>query len=135
MRSETGFRAGSKAIVFGDDNRFYNALSDWVLNSQEGKPLANLCRRACTEDELSACANMAFGLVGGYYEAIRFDSPLEAIISQPRYLASARAAGMAQRRIALARSEADELPLTKRTVREQSICLAKAVASAGTRSD
>ncbi|MEP0944302.1 MAG: hypothetical protein ABJH63_08705 [Rhizobiaceae bacterium] len=132
---EFGFRAGSKAIDFGKDNRFYDALSAWVLNSEEGKPIANLCRRACPGEELTACANIAFGLVGGYYEAIRFDSPLEAIIPQARYLSSIRATGMALRRIALARSEADELPLTKRVVREQSICLAEAVAPAGARSD
>jgi hypothetical protein len=133
--AQFGFRAGSKAIDFSENNRFYDALAAWVLNSPEGKPLANLCHRACPDGGLSACANVALGLVGGYYEAIRFDSPLESIIPQPRFLASARATGMALRRLELARTEGDELPLTKREVREQSICLTELVAPASAQSD
>jgi hypothetical protein len=126
--AEFGFRAGSRAIDFHQDNRFYEAVAEWVMTSAEGTPVANLCRRVCPEHGLSACANLAFGLVGGYYEIIRFDSPLESVIPQPRFVTSARATGLALRKLALARTEGDELPLKNPEVREQSICLTDAVA-------
>ena len=77
---------------------------------------------------MNACSLPAFGLVGGYYELIRFDSPLENLVSQRRFLASARAQGMIARRIASARSEAAVPVFEDAELAGRSACLARGLA-------
>ncbi len=124
---DTGYQSGKGISAFGGDNKYYIAISRWIMTAPEAKPIASLCRRICSEPELPSCANTAFGLAGGYYEVIRFDTPLEAVIPQAYFLTSARAEGMAARRIAFARSEADKEVFSDRELREKSRCLAAAV--------
>ncbi|MEM7378300.1 MAG: hypothetical protein AAF460_12445 [Pseudomonadota bacterium] len=104
-----------------------HAIADWVLSTPVAAPLARLCRDHCNESAVSACATTAFGLFGGYYEVIRLDSPLEAIIRQVDFNDSARARGMAARRIANARTELGEHVFSEAELRGKSQCLADAV--------
>ena len=89
--------------------------------------MANLCHRHCRKTDLTACAIAAFGLVGGYYELIRFDSPLENVISQDRFLDSPRAQGMVKRRIANAATEAGVRVFSEAELAQHSQCLANAI--------
>ena len=127
--ADYGFQAGTDPLTYDAGNRYFGPVAAWVMSAPETFPLARLCRRACSEAEIPACANLSFGLIGGYYEAIRFDSPLEAVIAQSRFLESERALGMARRRIANARTEIDEAVFSDQELRRRSACLAEAVLS------
>ena len=124
-----GYQSGKQTIGDWNRGRHYDAIARWTLSAPRALPLARLCRRACAADRLAACAVTAFGLVGGYYEVIRFYSPLETIISQDRFLQSERASGMVARRIAAARTEAGEPIFSAREFSAKSACLAKAISS------
>ncbi len=128
---DIGYQAGDHAIEYGAQNRFYRAIAEWVMAAPVAAPIAEICRSNCSVDEIPQCANTALGLAGGYYEVIRFDSPLEAIIPQRKYRFSARAIGMALRRMALARTEASEQVFSEQELRDHSACLAKAIAHLG----
>jgi hypothetical protein len=67
------------------------------------------------------------GLHGGYYESIRIDSPLESVISQPRFLASRRASQIALRRAALSRDGAANLRAPAEDIWLESQCLAATI--------
>ena len=58
---------------------------------------------------------------------IRFDSPLETVILQDRFLQSRRAVGMIARRLAAARTEANETIFTHEELAARSQCLADAI--------
>ena len=90
-------------------------------------PIATLCQRYCSSEEVPSCAVTAFGLVGSYFKAIRFDSPIETLIDQARYTTSDRAVGMVLRRISFAIDQDGDLLISNRDLRERSVCLAKAV--------
>lgn len=120
-------------LGFGDhraENVWRGPVEDWLLTAPSMRPIANLCHRSCAE-EAGPCAFAFLGLSGGYYEAIRFDSPLESVIPQERFLTSLRAEQMVLRRAALARTETNlkrmsELP----ELREISQCAANLVTEA-----
>jgi hypothetical protein len=91
-------------------------------------PIAAVCSRYCNNGNIEACAITAFGLVGGYYKAIRFDSPIEALIKQSRFLSSNRAAGMVLRRISFKITTTGELLISDSDLHDKSDCLGNAVA-------
>ncbi|OED43000.1 hypothetical protein AB833_04680 [Chromatiales bacterium (ex Bugula neritina AB1)] len=125
---DIGYQAGDRMPDFQLPKHYSDALVNWVLNAPAAIPVATLCQRSCLEAEVSACVVTAFGLVGGYYEVIRFDSPVENLISQHRFLHSERALGMVQRRIANARSEVGDIVFSPTALAAKSQCLASAVA-------
>ena len=94
-------------LGYGDlspDNPWRPAVEDWLMTARSTKPIAQLCRTECTDDA-PACAFAFLALSGGYFEAIRYDSPLETVIPQDQFLDSPRARLMVLRRAALARTE------------------------------
>ena len=122
-----GYQAGAQTIGNWKSKRYFDAIAKWTMTAPQAMAVANLCRRDCSAQQISACAVTGFGLVGGYYEIIRFDSPLETIIPQNRYLNSKRAIGMALRRMASARTEAGVKVFSDTELDEKSQCLAAAV--------
>lgn len=124
---DLGYQSGKQTIGDWTQNPYYDAIAIWTLTASPATPVANFCRRHCTDDALSACAATAFGLIGGYYEVIRFDSPLETLIPQARFLQSSRAVGMVARRIAAARTEAGEVIFTPVELAKHSQCLTSAI--------
>ena len=126
---DIGYQAGGQTSDFGESNKYFQAVTRWVMSAPEATAVAKLCRQVCDEEEIPACTNTAFGLIGGYYEVVRFDSPMEAIVPQSRFLASKRASGMTLRRIAFTTTEAGEDAFLNRRFSEQSKCLANAAAA------
>jgi hypothetical protein len=127
---EFGYQTGVQNSDFDFDNEYFDDLAGWIETSPAAAPMATLCRRHCAADEFPACAVTAFGVLGGYYKVIKFDSPMQTLIDQSRYTASKRATGMVLRRIAFARSAAasGEPLISAGELEEKSPCLAKAVA-------
>ncbi|WP_299661913.1 hypothetical protein [uncultured Ruegeria sp.] len=94
-------------LGYGDvssDNPWRPAVEDWLMNSASTRPIAQLCTELCA-DEAPDCAFAFLALSGGYFEAIRIDSPLETVIPQAEFLDSPRARLMVLRRAVLARTE------------------------------
>ena len=94
-------------LGYGDlspDNPWRPAVENWVMTARSTTPIARLCDAECPEDT-AACAFAFLALSGGYFEVIRYDSPLETVISQDQFLESPRARLMVLRRAALARTE------------------------------
>ena len=126
---EYGYQTGVKTSDFDQTNHYYGDLASWIEVAPATTPIATLCRRYCGEDTQN-CSITAFGLVGGYYKAIKFDSPMQTLIEQSRYLTSDRAVGMVLRRVSFARpaGAAEKLLISDNELRTKSSCLAKAVA-------
>ncbi len=94
-------------LGYGDtspDNPWRPAVEQWLMSATSTQPIADLCTAQCAEG-VADCAFAFLALSGGYFEAIRIDSPLEAVIPQARFLNSPRARLMVLRRAALARTE------------------------------
>ncbi|MGD8420963.1 MAG: hypothetical protein PVJ78_11030, partial [Gammaproteobacteria bacterium] len=127
---EFGYQTGVQNSDFDFANEYFDDLAGWIESAPAAAPMANLCRSHCAEDEFAACSVTAFGILGGYYKAIKFDSPMQTLIDQSRYAASQRATGMVLRRIAFARSAAasGEPLISAGELEEKSRCLAEAVA-------
>ncbi len=127
---EFGYQTGVQNSKFDPGNEYFDALADWFRTAPAVAPIANLCRRQCADGEFAGCAVTVFGVVGGYYKAIRFDSPMQTLIDQPRFAASERAAGMVLRRVAFARAAAasGEPLISAAQLEAKSRCLAGAVA-------
>ncbi len=130
-----GYQAGAQIISHWDKSKHFDTIAKWTMTAPQAMAVANLCRRYCSDQQISACAVTGFGLVGGYYEMIRFDSPLETIIPQSRFLNSERAIGMALRRIASARTEAGVKVFSDIELSKKSHCLAQAVTELKIRSN
>lgn len=127
---EWGYQNGIQTINFDRENRHYGAIANWITSAGVTAPIANLCRSLCTDDGVAACAITSFALVGGYYKAIRFDSPLQSLIDQDRYVSSPRATGMLLRRIVSVKDATGGEPLASTAdLRNTSPCLAEAVAA------
>jgi hypothetical protein len=125
---EFGYQNGVEASAFDQTNSYYDGLANWIEADSATVPIASLCRRACNNGDVQSCAITAFGLVGGYYKAIRFDSPIQALIKQSRYTTSDRAVGMILRRVSFVKTAAGTPMISDRDLGEKSKCLAKAVA-------
>lgn len=107
-------------------NPLHEPLSRRISEMPALKPIANQCESICPNDT-AQCSLTMIGLQGGYYDAIRNDSPLESVISQKRFLNSRRGSAIALRRAALARDGAASLRATLGTVWSYSQCLGVAV--------
>ena len=123
-----GYEPGVHTIDFNPTNYYYDDLVNWIESAPATAPIAILCRQYCNNGNIESCAVTAFGLVGGYYKAIRFDSPFETLIKQSRYVSSDRAAGMLLRRISFIETSGGYPLITDDELRDKSICLAQAVA-------
>ena len=92
---------------FGDHraaNPWRRDVENWLLTAPATRPIAGLCNQRCSAD-VGPCAFAFLSVSGGYYEAIRFDSPLETVIPQARYVTSERARLSVLRRAVNARTE------------------------------
>lgn len=101
--------AGVLALGFGygdhaADNPWRTAVESWLMTAPSAQPIAALCNGECGA-EAGKCAFAFMALMGGYFETIRIDSPLERIIPQEDFVQSPRARLMVLRRAALARTE------------------------------
>jgi len=125
---EFGYEHGVPSIEFDQANVFYGDLATWINSASATAPIAAVCSRYCNIGNIEACAITAFGLVGGYYKAVRYDSPIEALIEQPRFLSSNRAAGMVLRRVSFKINARGEPLISDSDLRDESECLGNAVA-------
>jgi hypothetical protein len=125
---EFGYQNGVQSVNFNSGNSYYFDLANWIETAPVTAPIATLCHRFCENDSVHSCVITAFGLVGGYYKAIRFDSPLESLIDQSIFASSDRAAGMLLRRISLVENATGKPLISDITLREKSNCLANPVA-------
>jgi len=126
---EYGYQIGVQNSEFDKRNYYYNGLASWIATAPVTAPIATLCRQVCGE-ETRDCAITTFGLVGGYYKSIKFDSPMQSLIEQSRFVTSDRAVGMVLRRISFARpaSASNKLLISDSQLETKSACLAGAVA-------
>lgn len=126
---DIGYQAGRQVADYDLQGGYTEGLVQWLSSAPIARPIARLCDETCTLDDRSICLLTAFGLVGGFYELLRFDSPLERLITQQRFLSSPRATGMVARRIAAARSEAAVPVFAPGELMRRSACLAAALES------
>ncbi|MEM7292606.1 MAG: hypothetical protein AAF420_04295 [Pseudomonadota bacterium] len=129
---DMGYQAGSDAIEYESHGEHYNDLARWLADAPEALPIRSICDAMCDDVDRAACAVTAFGLLGGYYELIRIDTPLHNLISRTRFLSSLRATHMTLRRIIGARTEAGGEIFSRRELIEKSECLADALTTLGT---
>ncbi len=97
-------------LGYGDaspENVWRPAVESWLMSDSSTKPIADLCSEHCPA-QAGACAFAFMAISGGYYETIRYDSPLETVIPQNQFLDSPRARLMVLRRAALARTETNQ---------------------------
>ncbi len=114
-------------IPYGDVSRtnpWRSVVSNWLMYSTEAAPIRKTCEAHCAND-VEECGITLLGLTGGYYEAIRLDSPMENLISQSTFLHSERAAAQALRRGALIRAEHGGEIASIQQIAHRSQCLAK----------
>lgn len=107
--SDTLGMAGILALGLGygdvsDQNRWRVDVESWVTDAKSTQPIAELCSQNCPT-EAQKCGFAIFALTGGYFEAIRLDTPLESVIPQQVFLQSSRARNMTLRRATWARTE------------------------------
>ena len=125
---EFGYQNGVEATDFDEANSYYDDLANWIETDSATVPIATLCRRICKNEDFKSCAITVFGLGGGYYKVIKFDSPLQILIEQSRYVTSDRAVGMLLRRISFVKTAAGTPMISDADLGKKSTCLAKAVA-------
>lgn len=109
-----------------DTNRWRPVIERWLLESPEARPISKLCNAQCP-DQPGQCALVMMSLLGGYFELIRFDSPLESIVSQDRFLNSARASMMVLRSAAQRRADHGGELLSTDQIAQRSSCLAASI--------
>ncbi|MEM7258327.1 MAG: hypothetical protein AAF404_13185 [Pseudomonadota bacterium] len=125
---DIGYQAGDRQPEFNLTSQYRKIITDWVITAAVAKPLATLCNRSCTASEMRDCQFTAFGLMGGYYEIIRLDSPLENIITQQQFLSSERAVGMVWRSVTYARTETTGYVFSGNALSGKSACLGRVAA-------
>ncbi len=126
---QTTARFLALGIPYGDistDNPWRPSIFKWLAQSEETLPIRNACKLACG-DNTEQCSLSLLGLTGGFYEAIRLDSPIESLISQDDFLNSPRAAAQAMRRGALIRAEHGGEIASLSEIASSSQCLANQV--------
>jgi hypothetical protein len=124
---EFGYQNGVEASAFDQTNSYYDDLANWIEAESATAPITTLCRRVCNNEDVKSCAITVFGLGGGYYKVIKFDSPLQALIEQSRYVTSDRAVGMLLRRISFVKTAAGTPMISDADLGKKSTCLAKVV--------
>lgn len=120
-----GFWYGS----FSSPNRWREPVFRFMQSSASMKPIVSQCSRRCS-DQAQACSLTLMALIGGYYEAVRMDSPLESAIPQQTFLASPRAQLMTLRRAALMKTEEGTATADLASIARHSICLADLIRDA-----
>ena len=125
---EFGYQNGVEASAFDQTNSYYDGLANWIEAESATAPITTLCHRICNNGDVQSCAITVFGLGGGYYKIIKFDSPLQALIEQSRYVTSDRAVGMLLRRVSFVKTAAGTPMISDADLGKKSTCLAKAVA-------
>ena len=125
---EFGYQNGVEASEFDQTNGYYDDMASWIDAESATAPISTLCRRICDDEGVKSCAITVFGLAGGYYKVIKFDSPLQALIEQSRYVTSDRAVGMLLRRASFVLASAGTPMISDADLGKKSTCLAKAVA-------
>ncbi len=125
---EFGYQTGVQSIDFDRTNSYFDDLASWIEATPTTAPITTLCHQYCDNGNIQSCTITAFGIVGGYYKAIKFDSPVQTLIKQSRYTTSDRAVGMVLRRISFAKTSAGNPLISSSDLREKSVCLEKAVA-------
>ncbi|MEM7208037.1 MAG: hypothetical protein AAF434_09450 [Pseudomonadota bacterium] len=126
---DMGYQAGDQVVEYTQGAALFEYIAQWLDLSAHAVSIKTICDNACLESERAVCKVTSLGLVGGYYELIRFDSPLESIITQDEFMRSRRARGMTLRKIKTARTEADVPVFTANELMEKSECLADVIAS------
>ena len=129
---EFGYQNGVEATGFDEANSYYDDLVNWIETDSATAPISNLCHRICNNVGVKSCAITVFGLAGGYFKVIKFDSPLQALIKQSRYVTSDRAVGMLLRRVSFVKTAAGTPMISNADLSKKSTCLAKAVAEVRT---
>lgn len=126
---EYGYQTGVQSTEFDQSNYYYDHLASSIESAPVTAPIATLCNRYCAADT-HACGITVFGVVGGYYKAIKFDSPMQTLIEQSRYVTSDRAVGMVLRRVSFARAAGagKKFLISDSELQAKSACLAEAVA-------
>jgi hypothetical protein len=124
---EFGYQNGVEASAFDKTNSYYDGLTNRIEAGSATAPIATLCHQICKNEDVKSCAITVFGLGGGYYKVIKFDSPLQALIEQSRYVTSDRAVGMLLRRISFVKTAAGTPMISDADLGQKSTCLAKAV--------
>lgn len=109
------------------DNKWYGDVVDWIDHAPEAGAIAGFCDRYCPM-ETQACGTSVLGLIGGYYGAIRFGSPLRGVVGQAEYAQSPKAHAMILHRLVSFMNEpGNELLATVPEIAEQSQCVAELV--------
>lgn len=109
------------------DNSWRDDLVDWIATAEEARPVAVFCDQHCPAEK-GACGLSVMGLIGGYYGAIRYSSPLRSVISHADYAQSPRASGMILRHLISFENEAgDTLLASVPEIAKQSQCVADLV--------
>jgi len=129
---EFGYQNGVEATDFDEANGYYDDLANWIETDSATASIATLCRRICNNEDVKSCTITVFGLGGGYYKVIKFDSPLQALIEQSRYVTSDRAVGMLLRRISFVKTAAGTPMISDADLGKKNTCLAKVVAEVRT---
>ena len=126
---EYGYQTGVQSTDFDQSNYYYDQLASSIESAPVTAPIATLCARYCAADT-QACGVIVFGAVGGYYKAIKFDSPMQTLIEQSRYVTSDRAVGMVLRRVSFARAAGagKKFLISDSELQAKSACLGQAVA-------
>ena len=126
---EHGYQTGVQTSAFDKTNFYYDHLASSIESAPATAPIAALCNRYCA-GQTRDCAVTVFGVVGGYYKAIKFDSPMQTLIEQSRYVVSDRAVGMVLRRVSFARNAGagKKLLISDSELQVRSACLAPSVA-------
>lgn len=101
------------------------ALADWLASAPVASPLAALCARVCPDSQ-SACLLSAYQALGSHGALMTLGSPVESIIAQDIFVASARGQSAIVRRILLSVDARGRRIMLARTAQEQQ-CLAGAL--------
>jgi len=125
---EFGYQNGVEASAFDQTNGYYDDMASWIEAESATAPIATLCHRICKNEDVKSCAITVFGIAGGYYKVIKFDSPLQILIEQSRYVTSDRAVGMLLRRTSFVNASDGTPMISDADLSKKSTCLAKAVA-------
>lgn len=80
-----------------------DAMYDWLATSSVALPLRLACATECPQDTAS-CSHALYQAIGSYDVLVTHGSPVEALVSQERFVASARGTAALARRIMLMRS-------------------------------
>ena len=101
---DADFASAVNGLAKGDPQRILllgevedQALEGWLLKTDLAAPLRALCHQGCPETE-GACLRAGMGAIGGYRRLLSDGTPLNALIPEARFAASARGQASVLRR-------------------------------------